>query len=267
MAALAQGAAQAVDVIAAVRAGIDLLRCAADRPAQRRIEETLRAAGARGLFEPGELEASSARLADLRSSLAAAGPTPDLSVVGSAEQRGLSRRVAEASLTRLDRAPGGGNPVPIKFAPGTRILAIMPQPTDLTPADTSSFVTPGLGRALRTRFDSVEEVVVPVTPGDPEIEALARALAGGFDAVVVGTIEAHRLPAQAAMVRAIAQTGIRMVAVAMRTAWDASVYPADLPAIATYSILPDPLEALARALAGEIGLPGRLPVSVPAAPR
>jgi hypothetical protein len=32
--------------------------------------------------------------------------------------------------------------------------------------------------------------------------------------------------------------------------------------VCTYSILPDPLEALARALAGEIGFPGRLPVTM-----
>ncbi len=52
----------------------------------------------------------------------------------------------------------------------------------------------------------------------------------------------------------------------MRTPWDAMVYPAGVPAIATYSILPDPLDALARALAGEIGFPGRLPVAVASGP-
>jgi beta-N-acetylhexosaminidase len=264
MRALAQGPAQAVEVIAAIRAGIDLLLCAADRPAQRRIEMTLRAAEARGLFEPGELEASSARLADLRSWLAAAGPPPDLDVVGSAEHRAISRELAERSLTRLDRRPDGGDPAPIALAPGTRILAIMPEPADLTPADTSSYVAPGLGRALRTRFDSVDDVVVPVAPSDAEIAAL-RARAGDFDAVVIGTIEAHRQPAQAALVRAIAETGKRTVAVALRTPWDAAVYPNHVPgvaAVATYSILPEPLEALARALAGEIGFPGRLPVAI-----
>ena len=62
--------------------------------------------------------------------------------------------------------------------------------------------------------------------------------------VVVGTIEAHRQPAQAALVRAIAGSGTPTIAVAMRTPWDAMVYPAGFPAIATYSILPEPLEAL-----------------------
>ena len=261
MRALAQGAAQAVEVIAAIRAGDDLLLTTADQAARRRIEATLVAATARHLFEPADLDASSARLADLRAWLAAAGAAPDLDVVGSAEHRAISRELAERALTRTDRGPDGGDPLSIRLAPATRLLAIMPEPTDLTPADTSSMVAPGLGRALRTRFDSVEEVVVGVSPNDAEIAGL-RARAGSFDAVVVGTIEAHRQPAQADLVRAIAATGVPTIAVALRTPWDVAVYPAGVPAICTYSILPDSLEALARALAGEIGFPGRLPVTV-----
>ena len=109
---------------------------------------------------------------------------------------------------------------------------MMPEPTDLTPADTSS-------RSRRARSGTadavrpVDDVVVPVAPSDAEIGAL-RARAGSFDAVVVGTIEGHRQPAQAALVRAIAGTGTPTVAVAMRTPWDALVYPAGVPAIATY---------------------------------
>ena len=262
MRALAQGAAQAVEVIAAIRSGIDLLLGTADRAALRRIESTLLAAAARRLFDADELEASRARLAELRAWIAAAGPAPDLDVVGSEAHRALSRDLAERALTRTDRGPHGGEPAPIALPSTTRILAIMPEPMDLTPADTSSAVAPGLGRALRTRFASVDDVVVGVAPTDAEIAGL-RDRAGSFDAVVVGTIEAHRQPAQAALVRALAATGTPTIAVAMRTPWDVGVYPADLvAAICTYSILPDPLEALARALAGEIGFAGRLPVAV-----
>jgi beta-N-acetylhexosaminidase len=264
MRALAQGPAQAVDVIAAIRAGIDLLLVSADRRAQRRIEATLVAAAARRLFDEEELAASATRIDALRAWLAAGGPAPDVDLVGSREHRALSRELAERSLTRWDRGADGGDPPALAFPAATRILAIMPEPTDLTPADTSSLVAPGLGRALRTRFASVDDVVVGVAPSDAEIAAL-RTRAGSFDAVVVGTIEAHRQPAQAAVVRAIAGAGVVTVAVALRTPWDVGVYPSGVPAICTYSILPDPLEALAAALAGEIGFPGRLPVAL--APR
>jgi beta-N-acetylhexosaminidase len=253
-----------VDVIAAIRAGIDLLLVSADRRAQRRIEATLVAAAARRLFDEEELAASATRIDALRAWLAAGGPAPDVDLVGSREHRALSRELAERSLTRWDRGADGGDPPALAFPAATRILAIMPEPTDLTPADTSSLVAPGLGRALRTRFASVDDVVVGVAPSDAEIAAL-RTRAGSFDAVVVGTIEAHRQPAQAAVVRAIAGAGVVTVAVALRTPWDVGVYPSGVPAICTYSILPDPLEALAAALAGEIGFPGRLPVAL--APR
>ena len=213
MHALAQGAAQAVEIIAAIRAGIDLLLTTADRDALDRIESTLVAAAARGLFEADEMAASARRLAELRAWLAGFGPAPDLDVVGSAEHRALSRELAERSLTRLDTAGDGTEPATIALAPTARILAIMPQPADLTPADTSSAVAPGLARALRTRFVSVEEVVVEVAPSDAEIAGL-RERADRFDAIVIGTIEAHRQPDQAALVRALAGTGTPTIAVA-----------------------------------------------------
>lgn len=56
----------------------------------------------------------------------------------------------------------------------------MPQPTDLTPADTSSTIEPELGRALRTRFDTVAEVVVEISPMDAEAQAAALAGAMPF---------------------------------------------------------------------------------------
>ena len=56
--------------------------------------------------------------------------------------------------------------------------------------------------------------------------------------------------------RALAATGRPIVAVALRTPWDCATYPAGVPAVCTYSILPDPLEALARALGGRDRLPG-----------
>jgi beta-N-acetylhexosaminidase len=216
------------------------------------------------LFEAADVDASFARIAALREWLAAAGPQPELDVVGSSTHRALSRELAERALTRV--GPGGGvsGPEPLPIRGDARILAVMPEPTDLTPADTSSTVPPGLAAALRTRFGSVEEVVVGVAPTAGEIAAVrARAAGGDVDVVVVGTIEAHRQPAQAALVRAIAATGTSTIAIALRTPWDVACYPAGVPAICTYSILPDPLEALARALAGDIGFPGRLPVAIP----
>jgi beta-N-acetylhexosaminidase len=262
MHAIAQGSAQSVEVIAAVRAGLDLLLSTADREDQERIQATLVACVSRQLFDPGEMAASTARVAALRRWLGDAGPAPEIAVVRCDEHRALSRTLAERALTRLDAGDRQA-----ALGRSARILAIMPEPTDLTPADTSSAVEPGLARALRTRFDAIEEVVVSVAPSGDEIAAArARAATPDIDAIVVGTIEAHRQPAQAALVASLAEAaeagGKPIVAVAMRTPWDVAVYPAEMPAIATYSINPDSLDALARSLAGEIPTPGRAPVRV-----
>ena len=260
MRALAQGVEQGAQIEAAIRAGVDLLLCSADHEAQQRIEAALVAAVARGAFDAAELVASSARVSALRAWLGRAAAQPDLSVVGGAEHRALSRELAERSITLVRGWAESSEPPRIPAR--ARILSIMPTPTDLTPADTSSTVAPGLGRALRTRFASVHEVVVGVAPTDGEIAAL-RARAVAFDAVVVATIDAIRQPGQIELVRALAGTGRPTVAVALRTPWDVALYPAEVAAVCTYSILPDPLDALAAGLLGAIPFAGRLPVAMP----
>ena len=142
MRALAQGPAQVLDVLAAVRAGVDLLLASADPEALARIEETLVRAVARELLDPAEVAATERRVAALRAWLGSAGPAPDLSVVGSAEHLALAAELAARSIT-LVRDPGGLLPLTGESGP---ILAVMPRPADLTPADTSSTVAPGPGR-------------------------------------------------------------------------------------------------------------------------
>jgi beta-N-acetylhexosaminidase len=257
MGGIALGPGGMPDVAGVVRAGVDLLLCAGDRAAIERIESALAAAVGEGRFEPADLAASTARVGALRSWLGGQGPDPDLSVVGCAEHRALSRELAERSIAVVR-----GEPL---LPASARVLAVMPTPTDLTPADTSSTVAPGLGRSLRRRFAVVEEVVVGFAPTANEIAGVrARAADVDVDAVVIGTIDAIREPAQLELVGAVAgaRSGRPTVAVAMRTPWDVAHYPANVIAVCTYSILPDPLDALAAALVGAIPFPGRLPVLV-----
>src|SRR5687767_12992470 len=106
MRALAQGPAQVLDVLAAVRAGVDLLLASADPEALARIEETLVRAVARDLVDPAEMAATERRVAALRDWLGSTGPAPELSVVGCAAHRALAAELAARSIT-LARDPGG----------------------------------------------------------------------------------------------------------------------------------------------------------------
>jgi beta-N-acetylhexosaminidase len=137
----------------------------------------------------------------------------------------------------------------------------MPRPADLTPADTSSTVAPGLATALRSRFPDIDEIVVEQSPDAGSIAAV-RDRAVEAHAVVIGTIDGHRQPAQIELVEALAGTGTPVVAVALRGPWDIAAYPPAVTALATYSILPASLDALAAVLAGEAEAPGRLPVAI-----
>jgi beta-N-acetylhexosaminidase len=140
----------------------------------------------------------------------------------------------------------------------------MPQPRDLTPADTSSFVAPHLAAAIRAHHPNVEEIVTAHPPTDEEIAGVVSR-AGAAAVVVLGTINAPFDRAQAALANVLIERGSRLVTVALRAPWDLTAYPGAATHVCTYSILPESLEALAAALFGRVEagrdpFPGRLPV-------
>jgi len=150
----------------------------------------------------------------------------------------------------------------LKLSPDARILAIVPRPADLTPADTSSYEMPPLAEALRRHHQAVDEVIVPIDPAQPDIAALLEK-ASSYDLIVVGSINAPDYPGQSALVNALGETGVPLVAVALRLPYDIAAYPDAPTYVCTYSIQPASMNALADALWGRIPFAGVLPVSIP----
>ncbi len=261
MGALPQDARQAVDVVAAIAAGVDLLLATSNRASQRRFEAALVRAAEVGLFEPDSLAASDRRIAALRAWLAGF-TDPPLAIVGGVEHRALAAELASRSLTLVRDEAGL---LPLRLEADARIAAIMPAPRDLTPADTSSLVRPTLAEALRVRHPHVDGHVTSHPPTVAEIAALRDRVAG-CDIVVVGTISTAPGSAQAELVEALSSTGRPVVSVALRTPWDVLAYPGVRTHVATYSILPESMTALATALfQGPAAFQGRLPVALPEA--
>jgi beta-N-acetylhexosaminidase len=182
-------------------------------------------------------------------------PQPDLSVVGCSEHRELADELARRSVTLVRNDAGL---IPIK-TPG-RVLVVMPQPTDLTPADTSSRVEPGLAAAIRRRHPSANEVVVSAHPTGGEIEALV-AQGSDHDLVIAGTIDAN--DDQTKLMRRLIDSGIGVIGVALRTPYDLAYFPELATYVCTYGIHPPSLNALTNALFGVAPFPGRLPVAIP----
>jgi beta-N-acetylhexosaminidase len=264
MGSLAQGnAGRAIEAIAGLRAGLDLLLLICDSDEIEALDEALVLAAGRGLLPPDVVAASLARVAALRQRLAAAPAEgePDPSVIGSAPHRALAAELARRSVT-LVRDDGGL--LPLRLDPEAEVFVVMPRPADLTPADTSSTVTPGLADAIRQHHPLVTAHLVGQDPDPAEIAA-ARAAAAGADVLVIGTISASLQPGQVALVESLLALGRPTVTVALRTPWDADAYPAATTHACTYSLLEPSLAALADALFGRAPFPGRLPVRTAAA--
>lgn len=257
MGAITQGAGQIIDVIAAARAGVDLMLVMLDPDTQERLYAGLRLAYTRELIGDDDITSSVERILALKQ-WAAAQPQPDLSVVGCAEHRALEAEVARRSFTLVRDEAGL---LPLRPAAGARIAAVMPAPRDLTPADTSSTVRPHLAAALRRRYPYVDEFVTSHLPTGDEIAALRDRLVD-YDLLVVGTINASVQPEQAAMVNELLALGTPTVTAALRTPYDLATYPGARSHVCTYSIHPPSLDAMADALFGEFVPDGRLPVAV-----
>lgn len=258
MRAIPQGPALVEAVIAALAAGVDLLLTAPDPVARDRIEAGLAYAAAGGQVDVDRASSSMDRVDDLRTWLAGF-EQPEIGSVGSADHRALARELAARSMTLVR---DDDSRLPLRLRPEARVAAIMPRPTDQTPADTSSTVTAGLAAALRRRHPRVDEYIVAHGPTAEEIAA-ARESVLGLDLVVVGTTAAILEPAQAAFVAALLETGVPVVTVALRTPFDLTAYPGSRTHVSTYGILPPSLDALADSLFGVAGFAGRLPAAVP----
>jgi beta-N-acetylhexosaminidase len=257
MAALAQGSAQIVDAITALRAGEDLLLGTADAESLHRLDEGLAEAELRGLIDPLGRDRSAQRLWAVRAWLRGF-EQPALDVVGCAEHRALAGELAARSITLVRNQE---ELLPLRLGDEARVAVIQPQPTNMTPADTSAYVPPLLADAIRRRHPRTEAFVVDHLPSSAAVASLAERMAD-IDLVIVGTTSANLVPAQAALVDRIIAIGKPTIALALRTPWDVSAYPSVRTYVCSFGILPPTMEALSAALFGDAPFEGRLPVSI-----
>ncbi len=258
MGALVQGREQGADVVAALRAGIDLLLCGPDPASSGRVVAALTRAASSERFETGEVAASAHRLAVLRAWLGSF-EAPDPSVLGCAEHRALAAELAARSITLVRNDAGL---LPLRLAADASVVVVEPAPSDLTPADTSSYTAPGgLVAAVRARHPRAVGIVFDQPPGAAQVAEVREACAGA-DLVVLGTISAHLDPAQAALARAVLAVGRPTVTVALRTPWDLLAYAEARTHVCAYGNLPPTLDALVAALWGDAEATGRLPVAI-----
>lgn len=259
MLAIRQGDLLGEDALRAVQAGADLLLLTASAEDHARVHRALTQAAQDRILSADALAASAARIAALKGWLADAPPQPDVSLVGCAQHRQVADEIAQASVTLVRDQH---NLLPLRLRPDQRLVVILPQPQNLTPADTSAYVHPALAEAVRAYHSRVEEILVPFAPQDADIrEVLSRLTPHDF--VVAGTLNAYTEPGQIALVRALLAAGMPTLVAAMRLPYDLAAFPEAPAYICTYSILEPSMRALARALFQPGAFRGKLPVAIP----
>ncbi|PDV98407.1 glycoside hydrolase family 3 protein [Candidatus Chloroploca asiatica] len=241
-------------LVQAAAAGVDLLLLAEPNDPEQAYA-TLLAAAQAGHLAPANLEAAAERVTALKRWLATQ-EQPDLAVVGCAAHQALAAEVAARAITLVRDRVGR---LPLRLPAEARLVVVTPELADLTPADTSSYERCALGAAIRRYHAHTDELVIAADPSAAEVAALSAELAD-YDLVIIGTINATTRPGQAALVEALVQQGVPVVAAALRLPYDTMVYPAAPTCLCTYSIALPALTALADTLFGRADAPGRLPV-------
>jgi beta-N-acetylhexosaminidase len=257
MGGITQAGSPGAMAVAAVKAGIDLVMLMDSGDKMESVYDALMQAAEQGALPRHEISASAERILALKEWVSLQSQ-PGIEVVQCEEHRALAYEVATSAVTLVRDEAGL---LPLRLSPDERMLAIVPRPADLTPADTSSYDTPRLAEGLRKFHAQVDEVVVPLNPGESEIAALVER-SRDYAFIVVATINASSHPGQVALVTELVGTGNRVVAVALRLPYDIAAYPSAPTFVCTYSLQPPSMEALGNALFGHIPFKGQLPVRI-----
>ncbi|MBL8050584.1 MAG: glycoside hydrolase family 3 C-terminal domain-containing protein [Anaerolineales bacterium] len=259
MHAIRQGGFLGDDSVLAVQAGADILLVTTDPQDQARIAESLLSAGKNGKLDIDDLKLSYERIIKLKKWLAEKNIKPELSVIRSVEHLAIADEIAEKSITLVRDEK---NLLPLSLDENKKIAVIVPKPLDLTPADTSSYVTPQLANSIRHYHHNTDEFIVSYSPEEQERNDLIEKLKN-YDLIVIGTINAYAEKKQADLVNQILNLNIPTIVIAMRLPYDLAVIPQVSTFLCTYSILEPSMKAVAKAIFGRSQITGQLPVSIP----
>ncbi len=258
MHALAQGSAQIVDAVAALRAGEDVLLGTPDEAALQRLEEGLAQAQRRGLH----------RCRRRRCGDAPAGRAAPLAW-GLRPAAARRRRMRRASGTRRRAGPAFDHPRPQR-RPAPAVEAGRRRADRGRPVDARR---PDAGRHV---VDGAADAGIGAPPpaggcgGDPPAGGARRGRHRGSRRSARNLRprrrrDVLRAPPAGAGGTGRGRPGVRQCRpspIALRTPWDLLAYPSARTHVCSYGILPPSMEALAAALLGEAPFVGRLPVAI-----
>lgn len=240
-------------VLAAAKAGVDVMCICHTPKTMRDAAEKMYAAAECGELDMEEIKQSVQRVLHAKE-LAAKLPAAPFAAAGCEEHR------AAAAAMRLQAVSFAGGPAPALPVLGAAPLFVGSHAFRSTiassPVDTSVCFPTYMQQAL-----GGEAIITDLNPSAEEIAAVVKA-APGHSALVVGTYNGRFQPGQIELVKALAQTGIPTIMVALRSPYDLALAPANVYKLAgfEYSVLG--FAAVEQVLGGKHAPTGRLSVNL-----
>ena len=179
--------------------------------------------------------------------------------VGGAQHCRLSEDAYDLSTTLVRNDDGL---VPLCLQPHERIVVLSSAKDMRSQAEDRQYSSVALVESLRRYHENVESLTIPANFKEEDIPPLLAAT-GQFDLVIMVTVNANRDPQQAAIMRALLQSGQRVIGVAAASPYDLLAFPALRTYLVTYEPTDPAQVAAARVLFGEVQPEGHLPVSLP----
>lgn len=177
-----------------------------------------------------------------------------------AEEEGeaLAREIAESALTLIgDR----DKVLPLRIETGRKLVVFFPDAGPLTAIEDEISAFDRLVEIVRLRHPGTETFQFPICPSRQDLAAARRALEDAA-ALVVCSLNAHLHRAQAELLDEVAASGRPAVFIAVRNPYDAELYPPRAARLAAYGTDRHTLDAIGKALFGELVPRGKCPVAL-----
>ncbi|MEW2081331.1 glycoside hydrolase family 3 protein [Streptomyces sp. NPDC005283] len=176
--------------------------------------------------------------------------------VGTRAHLAAADRIAERTTTLLVNE---GGLLPLSGRGHGNLLIVGADPA--SPTGTTGPPTTVLANSFTELGFSATALSTGITPTAARIDE-AVAVAGGKDAVIVGTYNVSATSSQRTLVARLIATGVPVVVLAIRNPYDIAQLGGARAALAAYSWTDVELRAAARVIAGRADPGGRLPVPV-----
>lgn len=251
MGAIADHYGTVAGCLAAAKAGVDILFVSHSASQAGEAAHKLHDALVEGQLDMAEMEASAAKILALKKKVQGT-PAPLLDLDAFDAHFQAAQRMAQEAATWV-HLPNEGMP-----ALGSSPLFIGCPPYRVNNASDPVNTLINFPVFMERELCGIG-FEITADPCDEEIQAVLGKL-HPHTCIVLGTLNAHLRTGQMKLMRAIAQTGLPMICVALRNPYDFVEIPAHVAALAVYGYDVNALHAAAGVLSGRIKAGGKLPV-------